>query len=77
MVKECLQCRRPGFNPRVRKILWRRAWQTTPVFLPGELYGQRNLAGYNPMHLTELDTTEQLTISLSWSFLWPINFTIN
>ena len=25
-----------GFNPWVRKILWRRAWQPTPVFLPGE-----------------------------------------
>ena len=27
---------RPGFDPWVRKILWRRAWQPTPVFLPGE-----------------------------------------
>ena len=27
---------RPGFNPWVRKISWRRAWQPTPVFLPGE-----------------------------------------
>ena len=26
----------PGFNPWVRKIPWRRAWQPTPVFLPGE-----------------------------------------
>ena len=25
-----------------------RAWQPTPVFLPGESYGQRNLAGYHP-----------------------------
>ena len=32
----CLQCRRPGFNPWVGKIPWRRAWQSTPVFLPGE-----------------------------------------
>jgi len=35
-VKSSLQCRRPGFNPRVRKIPWRRAWQPTLVFLPGE-----------------------------------------
>ena len=28
--------KRPGFDPCVGKILWRRAWQTTPVFLPGE-----------------------------------------
>ena len=34
--KICLQCGRPGFNPWVRKIPWRRAWQPTPVFLPGE-----------------------------------------
>ena len=33
------QCRRPkrcGFDPSVRKIPWRRLWQPTPVFLPGE-----------------------------------------
>ena len=34
--KNCLQCRRPRFNPWVGKIPWRRAWQPTPVFLPGE-----------------------------------------
>ena len=28
------QCRRPGFNPWLGKIAWRRAWQPTPVFLP-------------------------------------------
>ena len=32
----CLQCRRPGFNPWVGKIPWKRAWQPTPVFLTGE-----------------------------------------
>ena len=30
------QCRTLRFNPRVRKIPWRRKWQPTPVFLPGE-----------------------------------------
>ena len=30
------QCGRPGFNPWVEKIPWRRAWQPTPIFLPGE-----------------------------------------
>ena len=34
--KECLQCGRPGFDPWVGKIPWRRAWQPTPVFLLGE-----------------------------------------
>jgi len=31
-----LQCGRPGFDPWVGKIPWRRAWQPTLVFLPGE-----------------------------------------
>ena len=38
------QCRRLRFNPRVRKIPWRREWQPTPVFLPGDFHGQRSLA---------------------------------
>ena len=42
------ECKRSGFNPWVRKIPWRRAWQPTPVFLPGESLGQRSLAGYSP-----------------------------
>ena len=41
-----LPCGRPGFDPWVGKIPWRREWQPTPVFLPGESYGQRSLAGY-------------------------------
>ena len=44
----CLQCRRWRFDPWVRKIPWRRQWQPTPVFLPGESHGQRSLADYSP-----------------------------
>ena len=36
------------FNPWVGKIPWRRAWQPTPVFLPGKSHGQRSLAGCRP-----------------------------
>ena len=43
-----LQCERPGFNPWVGKIPWKRGWQLTPVFLPGEFHGWRSLAGYSP-----------------------------
>ena len=44
--KECTcQCRRPRFNPWVRKISWRRKWQPIPVFFPGEFPGQRSQAG--------------------------------
>jgi len=35
-------------NPESGKIPWRRAWQPTPVFLPGESHGQMSLAGYSP-----------------------------
>ena len=60
----CLQCRRPGFCPWVRKIPYRREWQPTPVFLPGELHGQRSLVGYIPRGCKELDMTGWLTLSL-------------
>ena len=39
------------------KIPWRRKWQPTPLFLPGESHGQRSLAGYSPRGRKELDTT--------------------
>ena len=45
------QCRKPKrckFDPWVSKIPWRRAWQPTPVCLPGKSHGQRSLAGYSP-----------------------------
>ena len=37
---------------------WRKAWQPTPVFLPRESHGQRNLAGYSPWDHKQLDMTE-------------------
>ena len=40
---DCLQCRRCGFDPWVGKILWKRKWQPTPVFLPGKSHGHRRL----------------------------------
>ena len=51
-------CKRPKrcrFDPWVGKIPWRRAWQLTPVFLPGESHGQRSLAGYSPWDHKESD----------------------
>ena len=49
---------RRRFNPWVGRILWRRAWQPTPVLLPGESHGQRSLAGYGPLSYIESDTTK-------------------
>ena len=62
VVRNHLQCWRPGFDPWVRKIPWRREWQPIPVFLPKKSCGQRNLAGYSPWDLKESDTTEHLTL---------------
>ena len=46
----------------VEKIPWRRAWQPTPVFLPGESHGVHGrLAGYSPCGRKESDRTEQMT----------------
>ena len=39
--------RRRGFDPWVEKIPWRRVWQPTAAFLPGESHGQRSLTGYS------------------------------
>ena len=47
-----------GFNPRVWQMPWRRAWQPTPVFMPGKSYGQRSLAGYSPWGHKESDMAE-------------------
>ena len=46
---QCRRHKRRGFNPWVRRIPWRREWQPSPVFLPGESHGQRSLAGYSPL----------------------------
>jgi len=46
-------------------IPWRRAWQPTPVFLPGESHGQRSLVGYSPWSRKELDMTERLSTAHS------------
>ena len=45
---QCRSHKRPGFDPWVGKITWRRKWQPIPVFLPGEFHGQRSLVGFSP-----------------------------
>ena len=66
-----IQCGRPGFNPWVGKIPWRRKWQSTPVLLPGKSHGQRSLVGYSPWGRKELDTTEWL----NWTELKQLTIT--
>ena len=49
---------RTQVQSRVGKIPWRRTWQPTPVFLPGESHGQRSLVGYSPQGHQESEMTE-------------------
>ena len=51
------QCRRPGPDPLVGKMPWRRKWQPTPVCLPGKFHGQRSLVGYSPRGRKRVDIT--------------------
>ena len=64
LVKNLLPGRRPRFDPWVGKIHWKRKWQPTPVFLPGEFYGHRSWAGYSSWGCKELDTTEWLIFTI-------------
>ena len=59
LARQCRRCKRHRVDPWVGKIPWRRAWQPTPVFLPGESHGQR--AWRAAVHrVRESDTAEQL-----------------
>ena len=55
---QCRRHKRHGFDPWVGKTAWRRAWQSAPVFLPGESHGQKSLVGYGPQGSKDLDTIE-------------------
>ena len=51
-----------GSIPRVERFPWRRSWQLTPLFLPGESHGQKSLVGYSPKDHKESDKTKHTTI---------------
>ena len=55
------------FRFSLYKVMWRRQWHPTPVFLPGKSHGQRSLVGCSPWGCEELDTTEQLHFHFSLS----------
>ena len=50
--------KRCKFDPWVRKIPWKRAWQSTPVVLLGESHGQSSLVSHDPVGHMELNMTE-------------------
>ena len=58
---QCRSCKRCGFNPWVGKIPWRKAWQPTPILLPGVIpWLQRILAVYSPWGCIESDNWSNL-----------------
>ena len=48
-----------GLDPWVRKIVWRREWQSISVFLPGKSHGQRSMVGYTELETDEVTDDEQ------------------
>ena len=58
------RCKRCRFSLWVGKVSWRRAWQPTPVFLPGKSHGPRSLVGYSPWGWR---------VREDWSDLVPMN----
>ena len=51
----------PNSLSRFPFMHWRRKWQPTPVFLPGESQGRGSLVGCRLWGRTEWDTTEATT----------------
>ena len=71
-----ISCRRCGFDPHVGKIPWRRKWQPTLVFLPGESYGQRipwtrSLVGYGPWGPKGVGHN-WMTNTFTYAYMWNI-----
>ena len=64
---------RCGFKSWVQKILWRREWQLTPVFLPGECHGQRSLVGSNTPGFPVITNSQNLPKLMSIDWVIPSN----
>ena len=61
MCRSHLQCEITGFDPWVGKLPWRRAWQPTPVFLPGESQWTEEPGGLQSRGCNESDMTKLST----------------
>ena len=64
MVKNLPAVQEATVQSLCQEIPWRRKWQPTPGFLPGESHGQRSLAGLSPQGHKESDRTREKTLSL-------------
>ena len=71
---QCRRLKRRRFNPWVGKVPWRRAWQFTPVFLPGESHGQRSLVDHSPYRHQESDTTKATEHAVCNNFTCTVVF---
>ena len=68
---QCRRHKRCGFDPLVKKIPWRRAWQPTPVFLSGKSHGQRSPVGYSPLGCKESDPLGVFSNESTLCIRWP------
>ena len=68
----CLQCGRPGFDPWVGRIPWRRKWQPTPVLLPGKSHGWRSLVGYS-LGSWRVGHNWATSLFFQFMYLWAIS----
>ena len=76
-VCQCERNKRCRFNAWVRKIPWRKKWQPTPVFLPGESHEKRSLVGYSPCGSQKVghdwaqhsSTIQEVFVSYFWTDL--------
>ena len=59
------------------RFVWRRKWQSTPVFMPREFHGQRSLAGYSPQGCKKSDTTEWISTQVCHSFTFKEQASFN
>ena len=69
VVKNPPAMQEPGVRSLCQEDPWRRAWQPTPVFLPGESHEQKSLAGYSPLRHKQLDMTEATGYTCKWKNL--------
>ena len=71
--------RRPRFDPWVRKMLWRREWLPTPVFLPRESHGQRSVEGLQSLGSQRVGhdwaTNTSVLCGQDWLNHWPCSWT--
>ena len=79
---QCMRYKRHRFYPWVWKISWRRQWQSTPVFLPGEFHRQRSLTGYIVHRViksqTQLSMYTLINVStyIYLTFIYLVNYKI-